>query len=175
MSAAAFARPFRLIQRNGVALDDPDWGIGTAARTLDLLLAHSYHGARIEWPDEARPDPDTNLRERIQPAPAPLAARFEALAAEWEKRGEYGDASLLWGARGIRAVLAGEAQPARRRLTPREHDRAWHAVEGSAGEPGADPDTILNAVLHALRIDAPTPAEEQAASPTGRPAGEATR
>ncbi|MEU3972370.1 hypothetical protein [Streptomyces bacillaris] len=78
---AAFARPFRLIQRNGVALDgvqfpngraivldDPDWGLGTAARTVDLLLAHSYHGARIEWPDEARPDPDTDLRERIQSA-----------------------------------------------------------------------------------------------------------
>ncbi|WP_162602939.1 hypothetical protein, partial [Streptomyces sp. CS090A] len=43
------------------------------------------------------------------PVSAPLAARFEALAAEWEKRGEYGDASFLWGARGIRAVLAGEA------------------------------------------------------------------
>ncbi|MFF4943705.1 hypothetical protein [Streptomyces rubiginosohelvolus] len=68
-----------------------------------------------------------------------------------------------------------EAHPARRRLTPREHDRAWHAVEGSAGEPGADPDTILNAVLHALRIDIPTPAEEQAASPTRRPAKETTR
>ncbi|MCR8947136.1 hypothetical protein NW249_34175 [Streptomyces sp. OUCMDZ-4982] len=60
---AAFARPFRLIQRNGVALDgavfpngravvmdDPDWGLCSGARTLDLLLAHGYHGARIEWP-----------------------------------------------------------------------------------------------------------------------------
>ena len=39
-----------------------------------------------------------------------LRARFEALAADWEQRGEYGDASLTWGARGIRAVLADEAQ-----------------------------------------------------------------
>ncbi|MBK3546466.1 hypothetical protein [Streptomyces sp. MBT60] len=61
-----------------------------------------------------------------------------------------------------------EAQPARRRLTPNEYDRAWHAVEGSAGEEGADPGTVLHAVLRALRIDAPTPAEEQAASPSRR-------
>jgi len=54
------------------------------------------------------------------------------------------------------------AQPARRVLTPNEHDRAWHAIEGAAGEPGADPGTILNAVLHALRIEAPTAEDEQA-------------
>ncbi|MGA6873071.1 hypothetical protein ACO8D0_14360 [Streptomyces pratensis] len=65
------------------------------------------------------------------------------------------------------------AEPARRRLTPSEHDRAWHAIEGSAGEEGADPGTVLNAVLHALRIDAPTAAEEQAASPSRRLAAEA--
>ncbi|WP_406188958.1 hypothetical protein [[Kitasatospora] papulosa] len=163
-----------------------------------------------------------------------LRARFEALAADWEQRGEYGDVSLTWGARGIRDVLAaearqpapaetetafgspdctcipwtrqggaprllgpgdtvdqisgwergldcphhaphpaGSAETARRRLTPSEHDRAWHAIEGSAGEEGADPGTVLNAVLHALRIDAPTAAEEQAASPSRRVAAEA--
>ncbi|MFJ9318277.1 hypothetical protein [Streptomyces globisporus] len=107
------------------------------------------------------------------PVSAPLAARFEALAAEWEKRGEYGDSSITDRARELRAVLAGEAQPARRRLTPNEHDRAWHAIEGTAGKDGADPGTVLNAVLHALRIDAPTAAEEQAASPRRRLAGEA--
>lgn len=40
------------------------------------------------------------------PAPAPLAARFEALAAEWEKRGEYGDSSITDRARELRAALA---------------------------------------------------------------------
>ncbi|MGW1870952.1 hypothetical protein ACWCPS_36105 [Streptomyces mauvecolor] len=45
---------------------------------------------------------------------------------------------------------------ARRVLTPGEHDRAWHAVEGAAGEPGADPGTVLDSVLAALGIDAPT-------------------
>ncbi|MEU7066927.1 hypothetical protein [Streptomyces sp. NPDC046161] len=43
----------------------------------------------------------------------------------------------------------------RRRLTEVEHDRAWHAIEGTAGEDGADPDTVLNAVLAALDIDPP--------------------
>jgi hypothetical protein len=58
-----------------------------------------------------------------------------------------------------------ETQAARRVLTPNEHDRAWHAIEGAAGDPGADPGTVLNAVLRALRIDAPTAEDEQAASP----------
>ncbi|MFE7535243.1 hypothetical protein ACFU67_13335 [Streptomyces rhizosphaericola] len=39
-------------------------------------------------------------------ASAPLAARVEALAAEWEKRGEYGDSSITDRARELRAVLA---------------------------------------------------------------------
>lgn len=43
----------------------------------------------------------------------------------------------------------------RRVLTSAEHDRAWHAIEGAAGEEGADPGTVLAAVLAALNIDAP--------------------
>lgn len=53
----------------------------------------------------------------------------------------------------------------RRVLTPNEHDRAWHAIEGSVGAEGADPGTVLAAVLHALGIDPPSIADEQAASP----------
>ncbi|MEW1629634.1 hypothetical protein AB0387_19890 [Streptomyces sp. NPDC089173] len=41
-------------------------------------------------------------------------------------------------------------------LTPGEHDQAWNAIEGAAGEPDADTGTILNAVLGALEIQAPT-------------------
>lgn len=48
-----------------------------------------------------------------------------------------------------------------RRLTPAEHDRAWHAIEGADD---TDPGTILAAVLHALRINAPSIEDEQAAS-----------
>lgn len=47
------------------------------------------------------------------------------------------------------------AAPDRRRLTELEHDAAWHAIEGTAGEEGADPGTVLNAVLRALDIDPP--------------------
>lgn len=65
----------------------------------------------------------------------------------------------------LETTNAYEAQPTqltRRVLTPNEHDRAWHAIEGAAGTPGADPGTVLNAVLHALRIEAPTAEAEQA-------------
>jgi hypothetical protein len=55
-------------------------------------------------------------------------------------------------------------QEARRLLTPNEHDRVWYAIEGAAGEPGADPGTILKAVLNALDIDAPTLEDELADS-----------
>ncbi|MBT2467808.1 hypothetical protein J7E97_07960 [Streptomyces sp. ISL-66] len=46
-----------------------------------------------------------------------------------------------------------------RRLTELEHHAAWHAIEGAAGEEGADPDTVLNAVLAALDIDPPAAPE----------------
>ncbi|MDX2699879.1 hypothetical protein [Streptomyces ipomoeae] len=49
----------------------------------------------------------------------------------------------------------GEPEPGPRRLTPNEYTSAWHAVEGAAGEPGADPATVLHAVLRALGIDQP--------------------
>ncbi|MCX5407473.1 hypothetical protein OHA37_26870 [Streptomyces sp. NBC_00335] len=55
------------------------------------------------------------------------------------------------------------AQPARRQLTELEHDAAWHAIEGAAGEEGADPGTVLTAVLTALGIDPPE-LDEMAAS-----------
>ncbi|MEU6462183.1 hypothetical protein [Streptomyces sp. NPDC046976] len=74
----------------------------------------------------------------------------------------------------LRQALMAAAQFARQRaagdvrkprvLTPGEHDRAWHAIEGAAGAPGADPGTILRAVLTALGIEAPSAEDEQAAS-----------
>lgn len=56
-------------------------------------------------------------------------------------------------------ALAAEIRRLRARtLTESEHNRAWHAIEGAAGEEGADPGTVLNAVLRALGIN--PPAEE---------------
>ncbi|MFF7837594.1 hypothetical protein ACFZC6_01970 [Streptomyces ossamyceticus] len=43
----------------------------------------------------------------------------------------------------------------RRTLTDSEYNAAWHAVEGAAGEEGADPGTVLHAVLDRLGIDLP--------------------
>jgi hypothetical protein len=63
---------------------------------------------------------------------------------------------------------AGQPAEAVRTLTPLEHDRAWHAIEHATGQDAADPGTVLNAVLHALRINTPTVEDEQAASPRHR-------
>jgi hypothetical protein len=55
----------------------------------------------------------------------------------------------------------GTVLPPRRVLTDSEYNAAWHAVEGAAGEEGADPGTVLHAVLDRLGIDwqdAATPA-----------------
>jgi hypothetical protein len=54
----------------------------------------------------------------------------------------------------------------RRTLTPNEYDAAWHAVEGAAGDEGADPGTVLHAVLDRLGIE-----WQDAASPTAAAAG----
>jgi len=71
----------------------------------------------------------------------------------------------------VASMQAASGLPAgARTLTPNEHDRAWHAIEHAAGQDDADPGTVLNAVLRALRINAPTPEDEQAASPRLRDA-----
>ena len=57
----------------------------------------------------------------------------------------------------LRTVLA-RPDGERRTLTESELNRAWHAIEGAAGEEGADPGTVLNAVLRALDLNPPAPA-----------------
>jgi hypothetical protein len=67
------------------------------------------------------------------------------------------DKGARWATALLRQMPDEAQQPktGRRRLTPNEHSAAWHAVEGSAGEEGADAGTILRAVLERLGIDAP--------------------
>ncbi|MFD5041987.1 hypothetical protein ACFWNI_33595 [Streptomyces sp. NPDC058377] len=61
-----FVRGFRLHLRTGpaldgaafpsgraVVLDDPEYGLATIATSLEDLLRGGYHGARIEWADQA--------------------------------------------------------------------------------------------------------------------------
>lgn len=62
---------------------------------------------------------------------------------------------VIAGLRDVARQQGGQSTPTRRRLTEGEHDAAWHAIEGAAGEDGADPGTVLAAVLRALGIDPP--------------------
>ncbi|MGI3199631.1 hypothetical protein ACRJ4W_15370 [Streptomyces sp. GLT-R25] len=61
----AFTRGFRLHLRNGqvldgaafpsgrtIVVDDPEFGLATVTTSIDVLL-QGYHGARVEWDDEA--------------------------------------------------------------------------------------------------------------------------
>ncbi|WP_424918898.1 hypothetical protein [Streptomyces sp. wa1064] len=61
-----FARGFRLVQRDGLVLDgavfpsgrcfvldDSAYGLATVAVSVEELLRGGYHGARIEWADQA--------------------------------------------------------------------------------------------------------------------------
>jgi hypothetical protein len=68
------------------------------------------------------------------------------------------------------AALTGARPDRRRTLTDLEHDAAWHAIEGAADEDGADPGTVLVAVLRALGI-APLAAEALASTTTAPPPG----
>lgn len=52
----------------------------------------------------------------------------------------------------LRQNLAGPDEEPRRALTASEYNAAWHAVEGAAGQEGADPGTVLHAVLDRLGI-----------------------
>lgn len=73
------------------------------------------------------------------PAPAPPTASHHPAG---DRDGETGTEGA-----------AGREEPSRRTLTPNEYDAAWHAVEGAAGEEGADPGTVLHAVLDRLGIE----------------------
>lgn len=57
----------------------------------------------------------------------------------------------------VEALIAEVRRLRARVLTEGEYDSAWHAVEGAAGEEGADPGTVLHAVLVRLGISLPAP------------------
>ncbi|MFI7239322.1 hypothetical protein [Streptomyces cyaneofuscatus] len=121
-----FVRGFRLIQRNGdaldcaqfpngrvVVMDDPDWGLCSGARSLELLLRSGYHGARAEFADEQpttseahviaerdclamavmfalqwKPDAPMSLRDGIEEILATMPARPEPTTKASEASGE---------------------------------------------------------------------------------------
>lgn len=70
----------------------------------------------------------------------------------WEQ--DNANAAFAAAARAAVPALAAEVRRLRaRQLTPGEYNAAWHAVEGAAGEEGADPGTVLHAVLDRLGIE----------------------
>ncbi|MGA5472555.1 hypothetical protein ACPCUK_27750 [Streptomyces arboris] len=91
-----FVRGFRLVQRNGVTLDaaqfpsgrvvvmdDPDWGLCSGARSLELLLRSGYHGARAEFADEELP------------ARAALLETLLGEAVDWIQEGDLRDRMVV--------------------------------------------------------------------------------
>ncbi|MFJ2225634.1 hypothetical protein ACIOFY_37030 [Streptomyces anulatus] len=76
-------------------------------------------------------------------------------AAGW-RVDRYQETDRYDGYRLVRLVIVPPAEELPGRvLTEGEYSRAWHAVEGAAGEEGADPATVLHAVLRVLDIGTP--------------------
>lgn len=110
------------------------------------------------------------------------------LAAGRSDAESYANARFIAHARTDVEELVAEVRQLRARaLTASEYNTAWHAVEGAAGEEGADPGTILHAVLDRLGIawqdaaypaaaseaaGAPVAAEQPAEAPEPHPAPE---
>ncbi|WP_393075156.1 hypothetical protein [Streptomyces sp. LN704] len=78
------------------------------------------------------------------------------LASYWNPTSETRNGEFIAAARtDVPALLAEVRRLRARSLTENEYSAAWHAVEGAAGEEGADPGTVLHAVLDRLGITVP--------------------
>lgn len=62
----------------------------------------------------------------------------------------------------VKTLVAEVRRLRARQLTASEYNAAWHAVEGAAGQEGADPGTVLHAVLDRLGIEWQTAAHPAA-------------
>lgn len=106
-------------------------------------------GTRNDWLMLGKDNPEaliSEAREWVRAAVAGGLLPAPSSSPEWK--------AATW--------RAAEANPTTRTLTQSEYSAAWHAVEGAAGEEGADPGTVLHAVLDRLGIACPG-AEEQLA------------
>ncbi|MEV3995784.1 hypothetical protein AB0K62_08840 [Streptomyces halstedii] len=167
-SGGGFARGFRLVQRDGHALDgavfpsghafvldDPEYGLVTVAASVEDLLRGGYHGARIEWTDQA---------------PAEHCGHQPSEVFTWRHPGRYSECVLRPGHQGSHADEHGmrwwEA------ANPTSHLRA--DVTPGAGLPPAQPCTDPRhtvAVREQLGCTGPDPAsavtDTQPAVPPG--------
>lgn len=83
---------------------------------------------------------------------APLTQQH--IADVWEPTAATRNGDFMEAARDALPALTDEVRRLRaRQLTESEYNAAWHAVEGAAGEEGADPGTVLHAVLDRLGIE----------------------
>lgn len=124
-AAATLERDADVTEHGCPGYEDAGWGDTVAERRL----ANCKHCGR----------PRAVCLAASEATIAPLAA---SQPSEASVEGETGE----------RAATGRTGDP-RRTLTPNEYDAAWHAVEGAAGEEGADPGTVLHAVLDRLGIE----------------------
>ncbi len=116
-------------------------------------------GSRMEWLMLGKDNPEALIaeaREWVRGAVAAGLLPAPSSSPEWK--------AAAWGAANADEESTVEARKTetRRRLTQREYSAAWHAVEGASGEEGADPATVLHAVLERLGIDTPTSTADRA-------------
>ncbi|MFY0511826.1 hypothetical protein ACOMD4_15790 [Streptomyces anulatus] len=138
---AAAEPPAARRARYAAAIRETDgWVLDDGQHMIDAVMAvadaeQASLRAEVEGLDEAlrgaisaSEKDGARLRAELTAAPPAPAGRaaFEALAAEWEKRGEYGHSSITDRARELRAVLAGEAAAGVQQTT-----EAHHTVDGA--------------------------------------------
>lgn len=127
------------------------------ARAAELAAVHVF----LDEQDRA-------ARRFELPTPAWVeAVRAASAASDAPLAASHGPAGDRDGETGTEGA-AGREGDSRRTLTEGEYNAAWHAVEGAAGEEGADPGTVLHAVLNRLGIEWQDAARPAAAEETAR-------
>lgn len=116
--------------------------------SLAVLLAHHADVLAARWRAVA---PGAGAWEVA--AALSLTSHANELSAEMERPAVTELLDNIWTFPLEQQAAATEEPAPRRTLTPNEYDAAWHAVEGAAGEEGADPGTVLHAVLNRLGIE----------------------
>jgi hypothetical protein len=126
-------------------------GTEKALHEIALGLKAEVDRLRAELARQERLHGDTiDDRDRAQDAADKLAY---AVASE-DVIGEHTADNSPWAnALGLITSKAEVDRLRARTLTASEYNTAWHAIEGAAGEEGADPGTVLHAVLDRLGIN----------------------
>jgi hypothetical protein len=115
---------------------------------------------------QARPSTHHTTEETVNEQPTAITDQqldeIDARAATLYEYVEMPDEGDILAGTDVPALLAEIRRLRARTLTESEYNSAWHAVEGAAGEEGADPGTVLHAVLNRLGITVPGTGEQPA-------------